>query len=373
MSRRGKDIATGTSTPSRVRTSKNSNRERGEGFPSNRFDYQLHYDRWKGLENRQIVHERIIHLDGDEERIFRERVFGLGWGFISAPIFSSGQQEHVFLRGKKIPFTEDNIRRHLGIHGESSDAEVDDDFVALAKAYERGDDMDMAEIFSVIGQEGTNWANNPAINTVPKSLNNAILNPRATAWHKIIVANMDPKTHGTNFDMKHALLIYVLMTQGWVNLPRMMRDILLVHLTKHPRNLLPYPVLISRLAHRYEVPEFPNDAFYIVRDVKEVDMYVPFGDWRGERVRGSVRPHRQPPPQDQPAEPLPQPETSATPSAPAQYSLEPTMHDIMWRLDRQDRQIARTQAMIRRAFPSVDFTGLGFSSSSDDSGESQGF
>ncbi|MED6152824.1 hypothetical protein PIB30_095711, partial [Stylosanthes scabra] len=71
MSHRGKDIATGTSTPSRVRTSKNSNRGRGEGFPSNRFDHQLHYDRWKGLENRQIVHERIIRLDGDEERIFR--------------------------------------------------------------------------------------------------------------------------------------------------------------------------------------------------------------------------------------------------------------------------------------------------------------
>ncbi|MED6173803.1 hypothetical protein PIB30_063080, partial [Stylosanthes scabra] len=59
----------------------------------------------------------------------------------------------------------------------------------------------MAEIFSVIGQEGTNWANNPASNAIPKSLNNAILNPQATAWHKIIMANMDPKTHGTNFDM----------------------------------------------------------------------------------------------------------------------------------------------------------------------------
>ncbi|MED6152825.1 hypothetical protein PIB30_095712 [Stylosanthes scabra] len=101
-----------------------------------------------------------------------------------------------------------------------------------------------------------------------------------------------------------------------------MRDILLVRPTKHPCNLLPYPVLISRLAHRYEVPEFPNDAFY---NVREVDMYIPFGDWRGERVWGP------------------------------------------------DRQIARTQAMICRAFPSVDFTGLGFSSSSDDSGESQGF
>ncbi|MED6127125.1 hypothetical protein PIB30_085144 [Stylosanthes scabra] len=283
MSRRGKDIATGTSTPSRVRTSKNSNRGRGEGFPSNRFDHQLHYDRWKGLENRQIVHERIIRLDGDEERIFLECVLGFGWGFMYDDLirinlsmvhefcanFSSGQQEHVFLRGKKIPFTEDNIRRHLGIHGDSPDAEVDDEFVALAKAYERGDDMDMAEIISVIGQEGTNWAN---------------------------------------------IILHSTPSPRVVNLPCMMRDILLVRPTKHPRNLLPYPVFISRLARRYEVPEFPNDAFYNVRDV---DMYIPFGDWRGKQVRGPVRPRRQPPPQDQPAEPLPQPETSATPSAPS--------------------------------------------------------
>ncbi|MED6139959.1 hypothetical protein PIB30_088688 [Stylosanthes scabra] len=33
------------------------------------------------------------------------------------------------------------------------------------------------------------------------------------------------------------------------------------------------------------------------------------------------------------------------------------MHDIMSRFDRQDRQIARTQDMIRRAFPHADFTG----------------
>ncbi|MED6165049.1 hypothetical protein PIB30_095969, partial [Stylosanthes scabra] len=118
--------------------------------------------------------------------------------------FSSGQQEHVFLRGKKIPFTEDNIHRHLGIHGDSPDAKVDDDFVALAKAYERGDEMDMAEIFSVIGQEGTNWANNPAINTIPKSLNNAILNPRAIAWHKIImVTGSASRATSTTRDICH--------------------------------------------------------------------------------------------------------------------------------------------------------------------------
>ncbi|MED6147733.1 hypothetical protein PIB30_046540 [Stylosanthes scabra] len=237
--------------------------------------------------------------------------------------FSLAKKDHVFLRGKRIPFTEADIRHYLNIPEEAPDADQDDNFVALVKAYERGDDMNMAEIYSVIGREETNWANDPANNTIPKSINNGILNPRATAWHKIINANIDPKTRGTNFDIKHALLIYVLMAGGEVNLPRIMRVILVLRPT------------ISTLA-------------------------MSCLTW-------------QPPPQDQPADQLPQLETSAAPttSAPAQYSLEPTMHDIMSRFDRQDRQMARTRAMIRRAFPQADFTGLGFSSSDDS--ESQDF
>ncbi|MED6200177.1 hypothetical protein PIB30_082557, partial [Stylosanthes scabra] len=109
-------------------------------------------------------HRYLRSLEGPYLEEFQSSE-GLGWGFMYDDLirinlsmvrefcanFSSGQQEHVFLRGKKIPFTEDNIRHHLGIHRDSPDAEVDDDFVALAKAYERGDDMDMAEIFSMIG------------------------------------------------------------------------------------------------------------------------------------------------------------------------------------------------------------------------------
>ncbi|MED6193247.1 hypothetical protein PIB30_017440 [Stylosanthes scabra] len=162
-------------------------------------------------------------------------------------------------------------------------------------------------------------------------MNNSFLNPRATAWHKIIMANIDPKTHGTKFDMKHALLIYVLMTEGAVNLPRIMRDILLVRPTKHPRYLLAFPVFITRLANHYE---------------------------------------------DQPAQQLPQPETSATPSASAQLAADRSYQQIMRHLVRQERllrrqgrQIANTQLMIRQAFPDTVFEGL----ASDNSSGSQEF
>ncbi|MED6110139.1 hypothetical protein PIB30_040197 [Stylosanthes scabra] len=179
MSRR-RQVATDEATSSRGRSSRNLNRGKQDTFPNERFDHQLHFDRWKGMENRDIVHERIIR--------------GIGWGFMYEDLvrinvsmvrefcvnFSSTKQDHVFLRGKRIPFTEADVRRYLNIPGETLDDDQDDNFEVLVKAYGRGDDMNMAEIYSVIGREETNSANDPANNTIPKSINNGILNPRAT-------------------------------------------------------------------------------------------------------------------------------------------------------------------------------------------------
>ncbi|MED6116017.1 hypothetical protein PIB30_096151 [Stylosanthes scabra] len=109
--------------------------------------------------------------------------------------------------------------------------------------------------------EDTNWADDPTVDTIPNPLDHAILNAHASAWHKVIMANVDPKTHGTTFDMSHALLIYVLMTEGVVSLPRIMRDILLTRPMKHSRHLLPYPVFISRLASECRIPEYPGMSF----------------------------------------------------------------------------------------------------------------
>ncbi|MED6161679.1 hypothetical protein PIB30_063002 [Stylosanthes scabra] len=76
------------------------------------------------------------------------------------------------------------------------------------------------------------------------------------------MANVYRKTHRTTFDMSHALLIYVLKTEGVVSLPCIMKDILLTRPMKHSRHLLPYPVFISRLASECRVLEYPGDEFY---------------------------------------------------------------------------------------------------------------
>ncbi|MED6149237.1 hypothetical protein PIB30_060484 [Stylosanthes scabra] len=374
MSRR-RQAAANEATSSRDRISRNSNRARQDTFPNERFDHKLHFDRWKGMENRRIVHECIIRVDKEEGPIFHNRIQELGWGFMFGDLvrinlsmvrefcanFSSASQNHVYLRGKKIPFTEAHIHSYLGIPGDAPDAGIDDAFIALAKAYKNGED---------IGRSKTNWADNPADNTIPNKINNSVQNAKATEWHKIIMANIDPKTHGTKFDLKHAFLIYVLMTDGDVNRPRLMRDILLVQPTKHPNHLLPFPVFIMQVANLHEVPEFPDDKFYVIR---QVNTYVPYGDWRGERARAPTRQRGQPPPQDHPVEQLPQPKTSAAPSASAQPAMDRSYQQIMRHLERQERllrrqgrQIANTQLMIRQAFPDTVFEGL----VSDDSGGS---
>ncbi|MED6188671.1 hypothetical protein PIB30_088053 [Stylosanthes scabra] len=246
-------------------------------------------------------------------------------------------QAHVFLRGRRIPFSEDDIRHFLGIDIDLPPPGENDMFKDRVAARKNGK-LDMDLVYQVIGRPRTNWGNNPADNTIPdRKIDHAILNAQATAWHKLIIANIDPKQHDTTFDLNHAILIYVLMTEGVVNLPRIMRDVLLKRSTGNSRNLLPYPVFIATLAIRYQVPEFPRDEIYHVR---EQDKYCMYGDWKGEQPKvccGRLIPplQAQPAPQEE-QPPPPKPAASEIPSSSIRRLPEPSLRDIMRHLERQD-------------------------------------
>ncbi|MED6184536.1 hypothetical protein PIB30_048302 [Stylosanthes scabra] len=169
--------------------------------------------------------------------------------------FSASGQTHVLLRGKRIPFSEEDICNYLGISYELPPSGEDNIFKKIVTAEKEG----MGVVLQVISKEGVTWANDLGNSTIPRRLDNAILNAKATAWHKLIMANIDPKTHGTNFLIEHALLIYVLMIEGVVNLPWIMRDVMLKRPIENSCHLLPYPIFISRLAAQFEVPEFLED------------------------------------------------------------------------------------------------------------------
>ncbi|MED6210772.1 hypothetical protein PIB30_067240 [Stylosanthes scabra] len=247
--------------------------------------------------------------------------------------FSAPSQPHVFLTGKKIPFSEDDIGRHLYIPYELPLAGEDDIFKMTLKAYNDGE-LNMDGVFEVIGRAETNWANDPAITTISeKKIDNAILNAKATAWHKLIMENIDSKTHEARFSDLCA-------DDGGYS-------------------------------DHYHVPEYAGDAFYKVR---EQDIYCPYGDLKGEHPkvrRGRIIRLAQAPPVPPPEQPPPsqQAEPSITtvslPSATIGSAPEPSLRDVMRYLCRQDRllrrqgrQLQNTQTMIQQAFPDTVFTGL---------------
>ncbi|MED6169671.1 hypothetical protein PIB30_023387 [Stylosanthes scabra] len=247
MASKGKEVAS-ASTPSRARKTKYSSRGRENNYPEERFDSREHYEKSKTLEGRGNIHERIIRFPEADEDFISDMIQGLGWGFMYSvfrPInmtvvreFYSNiptlTQKHVFLRGKNIPISEEAMHRHLGITNVLPSVDEDD----VNKA-------------TVIGREGITWANDLADTTIPNGPDNAILNANATAWHKLIMTNIDPKTHVTTFLMEHALFIFVLMIEGLVNLPRTMRDVMVKRPSSNTRNLIPYPMFIMRLADQY--------------------------------------------------------------------------------------------------------------------------
>ncbi|MED6210110.1 hypothetical protein PIB30_060998 [Stylosanthes scabra] len=197
MARKGKEIAS-ASTPSRALSTKNSNRGRAKLF------------RLIDSTIKSIMIGGMLWSVGDmfmngssisprKNLISSELVC---WGLEFCANVSSTEQDVVFLRGVKIPFTEDAIHRHLGIRIDLPDLGVDDAFEAVVKVYKEGN-LNMTDVSRVIGREDTNWADDPAVDTIPNPLDHAILNAHASAFNKVIVANVDPKTHGMTFDMSH--------------------------------------------------------------------------------------------------------------------------------------------------------------------------
>ncbi|MED6207413.1 hypothetical protein PIB30_035617 [Stylosanthes scabra] len=367
MARKGKEIAA-TSTPSRACKTKKSSRGRENEYPEERFDSRDHYERSRTLEGRGITHERIINFSDGDEDFMADRVQGLGWGFMYNGFIP------INLRGKKIHFSENAIGRHLHIPYELPPVGEDNIFKKTVTVYNEGN-LDMSGVLEVIGREGITWANDPAIMAIPKKMDNDILNAKATAWHKLIMANIDPKTHATTFLMEHALLIFVLMTEGIVNLPRIMRDVALKRPTANTRNLLPYPMFIARVANQYQVPEFARDEIVKIR---EVYMYCSYGDWKGEQPkvrRARILPAAQAPPVLPPEKhsPSPQPQPSATKisSASVRSSSEPLLKEVMRYLRRQECLQVNTQPMLYEAFSEKRFTCLIPVSSTDDDSDAE--
>ncbi|MED6127008.1 hypothetical protein PIB30_083948 [Stylosanthes scabra] len=97
----------------------------------------------------------------------------------------------------------------------------------------------------------------------------------ARLWHLIIVTYLDPAQHDNTLSHSTAIMIWALMEEKKINLPRVLKDAVhKVHAGK--RQSLALPCLIMKIAHSNRIQQWPGDEmFYIPRAA----WYIPYGDW----------------------------------------------------------------------------------------------
>ncbi|MED6140306.1 hypothetical protein PIB30_091892 [Stylosanthes scabra] len=135
--------------------------------------------------------------------------------------------------------------------------------------------FDMAPVLSVIGRDEGTWSDDPDVQGIPPRLKQRKLNLEARLWHQIIVTYLDPAQHDNTLIHSTAIMIWALMEEKKINLPRVLKDaVYKVHAGK--RQSLALPCLIMKIVHSNRIQQRPGDEmFHIPRAAR----YMPYGDW----------------------------------------------------------------------------------------------
>ncbi|MED6209147.1 hypothetical protein PIB30_051962 [Stylosanthes scabra] len=179
-----------------------------------------------------------------------------GWEFMYDPIpinmtlvrefyvnCDQKNQREVYMRGRKIPCFLGDIERVLYIprlEGASEHKKV-------GEKYDKNE-LDMDEVMWVIGREGETWPE------VRGRISSKTLNNDAWMWMKLIVCNIMPTRHETTLGADHILLIYALMKGMTVSLPGVMVSAMNTDPTKYKRQLLPFPMFITKWVEQAGIP-----------------------------------------------------------------------------------------------------------------------
>ncbi|MED6117637.1 hypothetical protein PIB30_111723, partial [Stylosanthes scabra] len=133
----------------------------------------------------------------------------------------------------------------------------------------------MAPVLSVIGRDEGTWSDDPDVQGIPPRLKQKKLNLEARLWHQIIVTYLDPTQHDNTLSHSTAIMIWALMEEKRINLPRVLKDAVhKVHTGK--RQSLALPCLIMKIAHSNRIHQRPGDEmFHIPRAAR----FIPYGDW----------------------------------------------------------------------------------------------
>ncbi|MED6126578.1 hypothetical protein PIB30_079791 [Stylosanthes scabra] len=251
MARNGKGVARTRGTSSCRRTAQEAER----------FKTPTHEERGQILVERKVIHERVINFRGKRDT-FREQIFARRWQFMYDPVvpinvmlvhefYANCDQKNqlkVYIRGRKIPCYLRDIEGVLHI----SRLQGKSDHRVVGKRFDNND-LDLDEVMRVIGKDGATWP------SLPGRISKNILNKEAWMWMKLAVGNMVPTRHETTLGVDHILLIYALMKGMTISLPADMATAMNDDPTKSKRQLLPFPIIITKWAEEAGVPTYKGD------------------------------------------------------------------------------------------------------------------
>ncbi|MED6123178.1 hypothetical protein PIB30_046737 [Stylosanthes scabra] len=204
----------------------------------------------------------------DAERdTFQEHILLRGWEFMYDPVSpinmtlvhefyancNQKNQREVFMRGRKIPCHLGDIEKvlHIPRLGGASEHKT------VGEKYDNNE-LDMDEVMLVIGRERATWPE------VPGKISSKTLNKDAWMWMKLVVCNILPTRHETTLGADHILLIYALIKGMTISLPGVMVSAMNEDPTKYKRQLLPFPMFITKWAEEAGIPTYSRDEIFNV-------------------------------------------------------------------------------------------------------------
>ncbi|MED6138602.1 hypothetical protein PIB30_075794 [Stylosanthes scabra] len=346
MAGKGKSVARQPSTRTRGTSSR-----RQPSQEAARYETPAHAERGELVAERKVLHERVINFRGNRDT-FREHIARRGWDFMYDPTIdinmtlvrefyanrNEKNQGEVYMRGRKIPCHLRDIEGVLHLprlEGKSG-------LQQMGEKYDNNE-LDMNEVMQVIGREGITW---PA---VPGRLDKNLLNKGAWMWMKLVVSNIMPTRHETTLGIDHILLIYALMAGMSVSLPGVMVATMNDDPVKTKKQLLPFPMFITKWAAANEVPTYPGDEIF---KVPKEQQFFPYGQWKAD---SEVERNPAPP------APAPVPPPTARTRAPASSSSsssQQSRNDLMRALRRNERIMRRHEQLMLMLHPDVDISQL---------------
>ncbi|MED6225715.1 hypothetical protein PIB30_096311 [Stylosanthes scabra] len=161
-----------------------------------------------------------------------------------------------------------------------------------------------------------------------------------------------PTRHETTLGADQILLIYVLTKGITASLPRVMVSAMNEDPTMYKRQLLPFPMFITKWAEEAGIPTYSGDEIF---NVPKAQQFFPYGIWKkDEEVE------RDPAPPALAPVPPPAAHTTRTntPASSHSSSLQPSRNELMRALRRNERVMRRHEQLLFMLHPNIDTSQL---------------